>query len=49
VQGKLPEPLFNASTAIKSSSKKTDLNAKKDLIDGLQDHLLIYVGNLKSS
>jgi len=49
VQGKLLEPPVNASTTIKPGYKKGDLKAKKLMIHGLQDHLLVYVGNLKSS
>lgn len=48
VQGNVPKPLMIASIAINSKYNKCDLKAKKFLIDGLQDHLLVYVGNLKS-
>ena len=48
VQGKVLEPPTNASAAIKSRYKKGDLKAKKIIIDGLQDHFIVYVGNLKA-
>lgn len=48
VQGKVLEPLANTSTIIKSRYKRGDLKAKKIIINGLQDHFLIYVDILKN-
>lgn len=47
LQGKVPEPLSNASTDIKSKYKNGELKERNIFIDGLQDHFLVYVGNLK--
>lgn len=49
VKGKVPEPPSNAFAALKPKYKKGELKAKKIIIDGLQDHLLVYVGSLKKS
>ena len=46
IQGKLHEPLENAFATAKNKYKKGELKVKKIIVDGLQDHLLIYVGNL---
>ena len=37
----------NSLVVVKSKYKKGELKAKKILIDGLQYHLLVYVGSLK--
>ena len=49
VEGKVLVPLENAPAATKSKYEKCYLKAKKILIDGLQDHLLVYVGSFKKS
>ena len=49
LQGKVLKPPENAPTAAKTNYKKGELKAKKIILDGLQDHLLAYVGNLKKS
>ena len=49
IQGKVPEPLENALVAAKNKYKKGELKAKKIITNGLQDHLLAYVGNMKKS
>jgi len=49
VEGKVIVPVENAPLAAKSKYKKGELKDKKILIDGLQDHLLVYVGSLKKS
>lgn len=48
-QGKVPEPPTNSPSAIKYRYKKGDLKATDIIIHGLQDHLLVYVGNVKES
>lgn len=47
VEEKVPVPLKNALATGKSKYKKGELKANKILFDGLQDHLLVYVGSLK--
>lgn len=49
VQGKVLDPPANAFVVVKSRYKKGDLKVKNIIIDGLQDHLLAYVGSLKAS
>ena len=49
IQGRIPEPPENASASIKSRYKKGESKAKRIIVDGLQDHLLAYVGNLRKS
>eukprot|EP00253_Pinus_taeda_P002451 PITA_02451 len=45
----MPEPLENALASLKNRSKKGESKEKKIIIDGLQDHLLAHVGNLRKS
>jgi len=49
IQGGMPEPPENASTSFKNRYKKGESKAKQIIADGLQDHLLAYVGNLRKS
>ena len=49
IQGTILEPLENASAAPNKKHKKGELKANKIIVDGLQDNLLSYVGNLKMS
>ena len=49
IQGRMPEPPENASASLKNRYKKGESKAKKIITDGLQDHLLAYVGNLRKS
>jgi len=49
IQGKVPEPTKNATVVVKNKYKKGEVKEKKIIADGLQDHLLLYVGNLKKS
>jgi len=44
IQGKVYEPSENTSAASKNKYKKCELKVKKIILDGLQDHLLAYVG-----
>ena len=47
-QRKVPKSPENALVAAKNKYKKGELKAKKIIVDGLQDHLLAYVGNFKN-
>ncbi len=49
VEGKVPKPLENASTAIKSKYKKGEIKAKNIIIDSLREHLIFYILKLKKS
>jgi len=49
IQGKVPKPPKNSSDVVKNKHKKGELKAKKIIVDGLQDNLLAYVGNLRKS
>lgn len=49
IQGKVPEPPENAFVTAKNKYKKGELKAKQIIVDGLQDNLLAYVGNLRKS
>lgn len=47
-QGRLPDPLENTSVAVKKKKhKKCELEENKIIVDGLQDIILAYVGNLR--
>ena len=48
IQEKVLESLENASIASKNKYKKGELKENKVIVDGLQYHLLSYVGNLNN-
>ena len=47
IQGRMPDPPKNTSSSIRNIYKKGESKSKKIIDDGLQDHLLAYVGNLR--
>ena len=47
IQGRMPKPPENASASLKNRCKKGESKAKQIIVDGLQDHLLAYVGKLR--
>lgn len=49
IQGTMLEPPENASTSLKNRYKKCESKSNKIIVDGLKDHLLEYVGNLRKS
>lgn len=49
IQGRMPEHPENASAPLKNRYKKVESKAKQIIVDGLQDHLLAYVENLRKS
>ena len=49
IEGRISEAPKNASASLKNMYKKGESKAKKIIVDGLQDHLLAYVGNLGKS
>ena len=46
IQGRMLELPKNASACLNNRYKKGESKEKKIIVDGLQDHLLAYVGNL---
>ena len=45
----MPEPPETYFASLKNKYKRVESKAKKIIVDGLQDHLLAYVGNLRKS
>ena len=48
IQGTIHEPPENYSASLRNRNKKGESNEKKIIVDGLQDNLLAYVGNLRN-
>ena len=47
IQGKVPDSSENPSIAFNNKQNKGELKSNKIIVDGLQDNLLAYVGNLR--
>lgn len=44
MQGKVPDPLLNDFSIVKYKYKKGELKSNNIIINGLQYHLLVYIG-----
>ena len=49
IQGRMPKPPENDFASLKNRCKKGQSKENQIIADGLQDHLLAYVGNLGQS